>query len=177
MERVGSATRRHIVLVGLPGAGKTSVGRSLSLLLNTDFSEPDQLIESRLKASVQSIFESRGEATFRKYEAEIMADLLMKQPHVISPGGGWVGAHDPGTTSSNSFIIYLETSPAEILSRLGGAAGRPTLGDGSLPMVERLYEDRRRVYEASDESVKTDGKDVAEVTGEVLDLARNKAGW
>lgn len=175
---MSSATRRHIVLVGLPGAGKTSVGKALSVLLDADFSEPDRLIEARLNASIQSIFADRGEAGFRKYEAEIMADLLKKPPHVISPGGGWVlGAHESGTTLSRGLIIYLETSPAEVLSRLGGAAGRPVLGDGSLSTVERLYEDRRGVYEASEVTVKTDGKNLAEVIQAVLDLARNKAGW
>jgi shikimate kinase len=175
---VTSPARRHIVLVGPPGSGKTSVGEEVAGLLGTAFSDPDHLIESQLNSTIPEIFERRGEAFFRNIESEIVATLLGKQPHVISPGGGWILAvHESGTRYSNALIIYLETSPERIVERLEGAAGRPVMGDGSLSAVEGLLAVRRTAYEASEAVVATDGKDVAQVGIAVLGLARSKGGW
>lgn len=166
------------MLVGLPGSGKTTVGKAVSVLLGAAFSDPDRLIESKLDSSIPTIFEERGEAFFRSYESEIVANLLTKPPRVISPGGGWIMAgRDSGTSFSNALIIYLETSPREVLSRLGGASGRPVLGDGSVAAVQKLYENRRLAYESCELTVNTDGKDVSQVAIAVLGLARSKGGW
>jgi shikimate kinase len=170
--------RRHIVLVGLPGSGKTSVGQQLAMALPAGFSDPDRLIESKLNSTVPAIFEERGEVLFRSLESEIVANLLTKPAHVISPGGGWIlAAHESGTSFPQALIIYLETSAVEVLRRLGGAAGRPVLGNGSLATVETLLEGRTPAYESSELRVITDGKSVEDVVIEVLGLARSKGGW
>ncbi len=154
------------------------MGKALSATLGTEFSDPDQIIESRLGKTIPQIFSEHGEQFFREIEAEIVADLLGKPPQVIAPGGGWVlKAHDSGTNFPSAMIIYLATSPREVLTRLAGAAGRPVLGDGSIGAIELLLGTRRAVYEASEEAVSTDGRSISEVARAVADLAHRKAGW
>src|SRR5262249_52928648 len=110
----------HVILVGLPGAGKTTVGRAVAEKLSRAFLDLDEEIERRESRRVSQIFGESGEPYFRQKERALTEELREVGHMVLAPGGGWVGDLDvvrlirpPGR------MIYLKASPELALRRLG----------------------------------------------------------
>ena len=172
----------HLILVGLPGAGKTTAGRLAARLLGRPFLDLDAEIERREGCTVAELFASRGEAYFRECEWELTAELRdAKEPLVLAPGGGWVTV--PGVVAllrPPGRIIYLEVSPARALERLEAPSepSRPLLrrADPEAALRE-LAERRRTLYEAAaDHVLATDLVTVQEVAELVAELASGRRG-
>ena len=118
----------NIFLVGLMGAGKTTVGRALAKRLNKQFIDSDHEIEARTGASIPLIFEIEGEASFRQREAEVIRDLTAQENIVLATGGGAV--LDPESRAylkSRGTVIYLRASVNSILQRTSHDKSRPLL--------------------------------------------------
>ena len=88
----------HIILVGMSGAGKTTIGKRLSMKLEYPFVDTDDQIETRYNKSISEIFQSEGEAEFRRYESQLVDELKNESPGVISVGGG-LPCHQPVSSS------------------------------------------------------------------------------
>jgi shikimate kinase len=171
--------RRHILLIGLPGAGKTTVGALVAAALGTGFVDLDDMIEREQGLSVGEIFSQRGESGFRKFEREAAGRVFGGNPIVVSPGGGW--AAQPGAVDEARracFIVYLRTEPDEAARRVGHGRSRPLLG-GADPAVRmrELFAAREAFYLRAHATVRTDARSVEEVTQDVVLLARSQAGW
>lgn len=117
-----------IGLVGLPGSGKTTVGRQLARRLGLSFADSDHVIEQRLGCSVRAFFEREGEASFRDVEETVIDELTLQGFGVLSTGGGTVlretnrrHLHD------RSFVIYLRSGADELFRRLRHDGNRPLL--------------------------------------------------
>lgn len=144
MDKVGS-----IVLVGLPGAGKTTVGRHLARRLKCTFVDSDQVIEDRLGCSIRDYFTREGEDAFRNVEQDVIDELTLRQvDQVISTGGGAVlrplnrqRLHERGR------VVYLRSYPEELFRRLRNDTSRPLL-QVSDPMarLRELFEARDPLY-------------------------------
>lgn len=118
----------NIFLVGLMGAGKTTVGRALAKRLNKQFIDSDHEIEARTGASIPLIFEIEGEASFRQREAEVIRDLTAQQDIVLATGGGAVlNAENRAYLKSRGTVIYLRASVNSILQRTSHDKNRPLL--------------------------------------------------
>ena len=171
--------RRHVILVGLPGSGKTTVGRLVAAALGAAFVDLDERISVRAGKSVPRIFAEDGEETFRKLEAEVGAEVLGAAPAVVAPGGGFVEAERTRELArSSGLVVYLETDPKEAVRRLGGAAGRPLLEGGDPEQrMALLLAGRGPLYRGSECAVDTTGATAAEVARMVVSLARDRAGW
>jgi shikimate kinase len=172
-------TRRHVILVGLPGSGKTTVGRLAAAALGASFVDLDEEVERRASRSVGRIFAEDGEPAFRALEAEVGAAYLAAPPAVIATGGGFVSQRGARAAARGSgLVVYLETDPGEAARRLGGAAGRPLLeGGDTTALVAGLLAARASVYRRSECIVPTTGRSASEVAGAVVSLARARAGW
>lgn len=166
---------RHLILVGLPGVGKTTVGRALAKRLARPFIDVDAEIERLFDKPVGRIFAEHGEEAFRAAESDVSARLATSTtPAVIAPGGGWVAneaawAHLRGAAR----IIYLRVSPDEAVRRMGrGVARRPLLASGdAVATLVALHERRRQAYEDLAElTVETGGLPRGEVVARVLQL-------
>src|SRR5438552_8071706 len=106
--------RRHVLLVGLPGAGKTSAGGVAAGRLGARFVDFDALIEARAGKSVASIFAEDGESAFRALESSVGAEQLALSPAVLAPGGGYMQMEGQRRHAlALSYAIYLRTSPVE----------------------------------------------------------------
>lgn len=166
----------HLVLVGLPGAGKTTVGRHVAARLGWPFVDLDELVERREGRTIPELFAEHGEAYFRTCElAATEAVRAAPVPSVVAPGGGW--ATVPGAVAllrPPARIIHLAVSPERALARLGGGRrSRPLLQRADpLAALEALLAARRRSYEAcADHVVDTDLLTVQQVTDAVVELA------
>ena len=172
-------TRRHVILVGLPGSGKTTVGRLVAAALGAEFVDLDEAIERRTGKSVPRIFAEDGETAFRALEADVGSAVLRARPAVVAPGGGFAASERTRELArSSGLVVYLETDPQEAVRRLGGAAGRPLLegGDPERRMASLLAE-RGALYRESECAVDTTGVPAEDVARRVVSLARARAGW
>jgi shikimate kinase len=171
--------RRHVILVGLPGSGKTTVGRLVAAALGARFVDLDEAISRRAGKSVPRIFAEDGEAAFRSLEAEVGGVILAGAPAVVAPGGGFlVGERTRELAHSSGLVVYLETEPKEAVRRLGGAAGRPLLENGDPEeRMALLLAARGPLYDESECSVATTGVAADAVARVVASLARARAGW
>jgi len=175
--------QRHVVLVGLPGSGKTTVGMLAARELGAPFTDLDRVIESRAGKTVSAIFEEQGEAAFRALEGEVGAELLEGPPIVLAPGGGFFAdANLRARTLAVAYALYMETSPAEAARRLQDVSDRPMLKgrERGLAVEQRLAElltQREAAYLEAQGRVTTDAKSAKDVAAEVVALARTHGGW
>lgn len=171
--------KRHVVLIGLPGSGKTTVGGLVAGELHATFWDVDALIVQDTGMSVAQVFAERGEPAFRALERAQVESLLEKSPGVIAPGGGW--AAQPGSLESvrgRALSVYLVASPEVALRRASAEGGRPMLEVADpLARMKDLFERRRVSYQQADAAVSTDGRTPEEVASVVVALARSNGGW
>lgn len=141
-------TNRKLFLVGMMGAGKTTVGRQLAKRLGKTFHDADREIEGRTGVSVAVIFDIEGEAGFRKREAEVIEHLTTLDDIVLATGGGAVlDARNREHLKSRGFVIYLHALPPVLWQRTRTDKSRPLL-QGADPHVrlESLYAVRDPLY-------------------------------
>jgi shikimate kinase len=117
-----------IGLVGLPGCGKSTVGRQLARRLGVPFADSDQVIEQRLGCSIREFFEREGEERFRDIEAMVIDDLTRNHPGILATGGGAVlRAENRAHLRSRGQVVYLRSTPEEVFRRLRHDVNRPLL--------------------------------------------------
>lgn len=116
-----------IVLVGVPGAGKTTVGRLLAKELGLEFFDSDQVIEARTGKSVSDIFTQDGEPTFRQIEHDVIVELLDANEVVLALGGGSLGNEETRAKVKSAKAVWLVTGLAQAVDRVGMNRNRPLL--------------------------------------------------
>lgn len=133
------------VLVGLPGSGKSTVGRQLARRLAVPFIDSDHVIEERIGCSIREFFEREGEARFRDIEQETLDDLTRGPNVVLSTGGGSCMREATRTfLKARGQVIYLRSTPEDIYRRIKHDRGRPLL------LVADPLQRLRDLYEARD---------------------------
>ena len=138
----------HIFLVGMAGAGKTSLGRRLATNLNLPFVDTDQRVSEIMGMSVIEIFQSFGEAFFRNAESGVLRELVGKPPCVVSTGGGLPTVQENVQLMQNlGVIIHVDRPLDQILSDIK-MERRPTLAGGSHENVIDQYNERIGYYRA-----------------------------
>ena len=160
-----------ISLVGLPGGGKSTVGRQLARRLNRPFHDSDTHIEKRIGGSIRAFFEREGEDRFRQIEEEVIADLLGQDGIVIATGGGAVlRPANRQRLHEQSTVVYLRSSPEELFRRLRHDTQRPLLQvRDPLAKLRELYAQRDPLYrETAHFSVETGRPSVPTLVGMVL---------
>ena len=116
-----------IVLVGVPGAGKTTVGKLLAKELQVDFFDSDQVIEARAGKSVSDIFTQDGEPAFRKIEHDVIMELLDSPHSVLALGGGSLGNDETRAKVKQAQTVWLIAGLAQAVDRVGMNRNRPLL--------------------------------------------------
>jgi shikimate kinase len=160
-----------IVLVGMPGSGKSTVGRQLARRLNWPFADSDSEIERQLGCSIRSHFEQHGEASFRDIEQQVIERLLSRDPHVVATGGGAVLREaNRQRMQAQGQVVYLRSTPEELIRRLRYDTNRPLLQVGD-PMrkLRELFRERDPLYrEASRFVIETGRPSVKLLAGTIL---------
>lgn len=181
MKRTGVKRVRvsRIVLVGLPGSGKSTVGPLLARSLGFDFIDVDAAVEREAGLDIPAIFRLHGEAGFRELEREAVRRIVRAEDVVIAPGGGWAaeaGAIDglpPGC-----MVVWLQVSPGEAARRLeGDSVGRPLLeAEDLVARIAELESDRLLSYSAAGIVVETDARSPEAVAAEVATRLHSEYG-
>jgi shikimate kinase len=159
---------RRIVLIGFMGSGKSTVGAELARRLGRPFVDTDALVAERAGAPIQRIFDVQGEAAFRAMEAAALEEAAGLDGIVAATGGG--APAQPGNArffGEGAAVFHLRVSLATALARAGGDTGRPLLRR-SPEAVQRLWKERRAVYEAIGTGIETDGRTPLEIAGEIM---------
>jgi shikimate kinase len=135
-------------LVGLPGSGKTTVGRQLARRLGVPFTDTDHVIETRFGCSIREFFEREGEARFRDIECEVIDALSLGPRQVLSTGGGAVLRQENRShLHDRCSVIYLKSSPEELVRRLRHDGNRPLLQvTDPLAKLRELFLQRDPLY-------------------------------
>ena len=140
---------KRVFLVGMMGAGKTTVGRAVAGRLGWPYLDSDQQVERATGWTVAEIFKTRGEAAFRAEEKRALAEALTSDgPVVVSVAGGAV--LDPDNRRrlrQGGLVVWLKASLRTLAERVVGADHRPLLDDDPKVVLARLYEQRRPLYQ------------------------------
>ena len=139
---------RPIALIGMPGGGKSTVGRHLSRRLKRRFVDADHEIERRLGCPIRVYFEQEGEQSFRDVEQEVIADLVGLDDSVIATGGGAVLREaNREALRQRAHVVYLRSTPEELHRRLRHDTHRPLLQvSDPLRRLRELYAERDPLY-------------------------------
>lgn len=179
VERVRTALgTRSLVLVGLMGCGKSSIGRRLATRLALPFIDADEEIERVAHKSITEIFADHGEAFFRDREAKVIARLLSSGPQVLATGGGaFMTAETRGKIRDAGISIWLRAELPVLMRRVGKRDSRPLLKDTDPEgVMRRLMDARYPVYAEADITVESrDVPHEAIVTEIVNALTRHPA--
>jgi shikimate kinase len=170
---------RHLILVGLPGCGKSAVGRQVAEGLGAPLFDIDSLLVREMGMPVEQIFGMVGEQRFREMERKaVLAAVAAEEPAVIVPGGGW--AAQPGHMHGArefALLIYLSCQPRTAAKRAEEGEVRPLLvGPDPVERMRKLLDSREPFYKLADFEVAADGR-IEEVSAGVVDLARRHGGW
>jgi len=173
--------KQSIFLIGPMGSGKSAVGRRLAHILECDFHDSDDEIESRTGVDIPYIFEKEGESGFRRRECLVIDELTALSCIVLATGGGAAqDARNRQHMISRGTVVYLHASVEQQVRRTGGGKERPLLKNGEPAQVlEELMKKRDPQYRAmADFIVDTDGRDVSDVAQDIRQylLSEGEAG-
>jgi shikimate kinase len=169
---------RHLILVGLPGSGKSAVGYQVAADLGAPLFDIDSLLVREMGMPVEQIFGLVGEPRFREMEHKaVLSAIAAEEPAVIIPGGGW--AAQPGhmhEAREFALLVYLRCMPGTAAKRTEQGEARPVLmGTDPVERMRALLESREPFYKLADFEVAAE-RGLDQVGDGVLDLARKHAG-
>ncbi|HPE59196.1 MAG: shikimate kinase [Thiothrix sp.] len=138
----------NIILVGLMGAGKSTVGRQLARHYRLDFHDSDKVIEQRTGVNIPTIFEIEGEEGFREREAQVIRELCSRKGIVLATGGGSVlRADNRASLKAGGTVIYLKASAEQLYARIGHDRNRPLMQtENPLATLQQLLQKREAWY-------------------------------
>ena len=166
----------NIFLVGLMGAGKTTIGRLLAKHLHKTFYDSDHEIERRTGVNIPLIFELEGEAGFRRRESAVIEELVSKNNIVLATGGGAVLApENRSNLKQNGTVIYLRANVHELWLRTRNDKNRPLLqGQDPLAKLQQLFKERDPIYsDVATHVIETEGETVTSIITRIEHLIRN----
>lgn len=162
---------KNIVLIGLMGSGKTTLGRMVAQKTGMEFIDTDELIIQRVGKSISQIFEEDGEAFFRDLELEIIEEVSHRENCVISTGGGAVlRPENFDNLKKTGVLFFLSASPMILWERIKDDKSRPLLkGDNAIGILIRVLTARLPLYEQADYKINTE-KSFEEAVDEIIRL-------
>jgi len=169
------AERRHLVLTGFMGTGKSEVGAAVARELGRPFLDMDTVIEERAGCTIPQIFEQRGEEAFRRIETDLCRQLAKSSGQVIATGGGaLIDPDNRAIMMANATVICLDAHAERILERIGNDPGRPMLwGDSREERLASLLDARRPAYGQIPWHIETSSLSIQQVVERVIRLYRS----
>lgn len=166
---------KNIVLIGLMGSGKSTVGKILAEKLNMNFIDTDSLIEEYCQNTICDIFNTNGESYFRDIESKIISEVSKNTAQVISTGGGIVEREENiNKLKKSGIIVYLEASAQELFNRIKHETNRPLLqNENPLATLENLLIKRGKYYNKANFKVNVINKKAEVIADEIIQGYKN----
>ena len=175
-----TSTAPHVVLVGMMGTGKTTVGRLLAERLGRRLIDSDELIEARAGRTVREIWLSDGEPAFRVLETAALRDALADpEPLVIAAAGGVVlsAENRAALRDADAVVVWLRADPSVLVGRVGREEHRPLLDDDPATTLQQMLHDREPLYrEVAELVVETDATSPDDVVEQIVALVGDGPG-
>ena len=167
--------RKNLVLTGMMGVGKSTVGKSLADKLSFQFKDIDKIIEIKEGCTIDIIFKSKGENYFRSLENKITLNELKKENTVISLGGGAFLDNSIRRSVKNSSIsFWLDVKTDTLINRLKKNKKRPLLFKKNLlETVKKIYLERKKTYSEADFKIRCDTLKPELIVNKILDIYEN----
>ena len=164
--------KKNLVLTGMMGVGKSTVGKNLAQKLSYNFVDIDRTIESREGSTINLIFKNKSESYFRKLENEISLEKLKKKNTVISLGGGaFLNKSIRREVKNTSVSFWLDVDVSEIIKRLKKTKKRPLLYNKNLNVtVNKIYLERKKTYSEADFRIKCNFLGPDKIVDKILKL-------
>lgn len=165
---------KNIVLIGMTGVGKTTIGKCLSNVLDKEFVDTDDLIEKKMEMKIPNIFTQYGEEYFRSLESDVIDMIYKDHKLIISTGGGIVLNKDNiNKLKENGMIVLLESSIETIINNIENSFGnRPLLNneENMISNITALYEKRKILYfDSANIIINVDNKSIEDIVYEIID--------
>ena len=164
--------KKNLLLTGMMGVGKSTVGKKLAKKLKLKFIDIDKIIEKKEKRTIKEIFEDKGEGYFRKIEKKISLEELKKSNSVIALGGGaFMDSSIRKEAENLSISFWLDLSLESLLIRLKNVKKRPLLNQDRLEeSVNKIYSERKKIYNKSDFKIKCNLMNAGQIVSKIIKL-------
>ena len=171
--------KKNLVLTGMMGVGKSTIGKKLAKKLKRKFVDIDKIIEINEKKTIKEIFENKGENYFRKIEKKITLEELKKNNLVMALGGGaFINTSIRRKIKSSCLSFWLDLTAESLLIRLKNVKKRPLLDQDKLEKsINKIYSERKKIYNESNFRIKCNSMDKDEIVYKIIELyesSRNK---
>ena len=168
-------SKKNIVLIGMMGSGKSSIGKILSKKLNISFIDIDRKIEEVESLSISDIFKKNGENYFRKIEEKISIKYLKSENKVISlGGGGFINSSIRKSCEKTCLSFWLNWKNETIIKRIYKSKKRPMVMNLTKDKINSLIKERSKIYELSNYKINCDKLDKIQIINKILDIYENK---
>ena len=168
-------SKKNIVLIGMMGSGKSSIGKVLSKKLNSNFIDIDRKIEEIENLSIADIFKKNGENYFRSIEEKISLKHIRSHNSVISlGGGGFINSSIRKLCKKMCSSFWLNWKDETIIRRIYKSRKRPLVMKLTKDQISNLIKERSKFYELSDHKINCDKLDKVQIINKILDIYENK---
>ena len=167
-------SKKNLILLGMMGVGKTTIGRLLAKKLNLDFYDIDQIIEKENNMKISDIFKKKGEIFFRKQEESITINSLKIKNSVISLGGGaFVNENIRQNVLLKARSFWLTTSIGILKSRIKSNKRRPVINQIGLKNIEDLFKKRKEFYSLAHHKIECEKLTLNQISDKIIKLYEN----
>ena len=164
-------SNKNLVLLGMMGSGKSTIGYLLSKNLNIKFNDVDKIIEREEGCKISKIFEKKGEIYFRKIEERISLKLLRSNKKIISlGGGGFINDNIRREILSNHISFWLDWNNSTLINRIKSSKKRPIAFDSTENQIKKLIYERSKMYSMANFKINCEKFSKNEIVKKILDI-------